>query len=74
MNFTSAFYLCPICFMASEHRERCHDHDMILFDPGNLEDFRRKPLFTARGKLRSQAPRWFLEGIGWVPANSRGVL
>jgi len=73
MKFVSAFYLCPVCFIASEHQDRCHDHNMVLFDPGNPEDFRRKPLFTTQGKLRSQAPRWFLEGIGWVAADGKDV-
>ena len=74
MKFESAFYLCPVCFTASEHRDRCHDHVMIHFDPGNPEDFRRKPLFDEQGKLRSQAPRWFLEGLGWIPEEPSSLM
>jgi hypothetical protein len=74
MRFKLAFYLCPVCFAASERRERCHDHAMILFDPGNPEDFRRKPLFNRQGQLRSQAPRWFLEGIGWVSRDRKDLV
>ena len=74
MKITASFYLCPVCFTASEHRDRCHDHEMILFDPGNPEDLRRKPLVDGEGKLRSQAPRWFLEGIGWIAEESSSLL
>jgi hypothetical protein len=47
---------------------------MILFDPGNQEDLRRKPLFDEDGNLRSQAPRWFLEGIGWLVEDSSSPM
>jgi hypothetical protein len=57
------FYICPVCFMTSETPVECHDHWMIHCDAFDLADERRKPLMGPRGRLRSRAPRWFVEAV-----------
>ena len=54
------FFLCPVCFEASEHQLECHGHLMVLVNPGEPGDERRKPLIR-KGRIISNAPRWFLE-------------
>jgi len=68
MKVQSLFYLCPVCFQASESRRDCHSHPMVRCEVGEPDDERRKPLTDESGRLRSQAPRWFLEAVGWIPA------
>lgn len=67
MRTRSAFYLCPVCFTASEHRDECHEHAMVLFDPGEPGDLRRRPIQNGYGRIKSMAPRWYLERLGWPP-------
>ncbi len=67
MSTRSAFYLCPVCFTASEHRDECHEHVMILFEPGKPGDLRRRPIQNGGGRIKSMAPRWYLERLGWLP-------
>jgi hypothetical protein len=59
----SGFYLCSVCFLTSEYRLECHGHWMILCDALEANDERRKPEMTARGRLKSRAPRWFTEAL-----------
>lgn len=51
------FYICPVCFEASEQRLRCHDHLMVPCNAQRMEDCR--PVMDADGRLKSPAPRWF---------------
>jgi hypothetical protein len=67
MRTGSAFYLCSVCFTASEHQDVCHEHAMTLFNPGNPGDLRRRPLQNGLGRLKTMAPRWYLERFGWLP-------
>ena len=67
MSTRSAFYLCPVCFTASENRDKCHEHAMILFDPGKPGDLRRRPIQNGGGRIKSMAPRWYLERLSWLP-------
>lgn len=64
MSPTSTFYLCPVCFTASEHQDVCHDHAMTLIDPGAPGDLRRRPVLNGHGRLKTMAPRWYLERFG----------
>lgn len=66
MKSATAFYLCRMCFKVSETEVVCHDHPMVLVDPGEEGDERRKPLLDEEGRLKSQAPRWFLEALGFL--------
>ncbi len=59
------FYICPTCFATNETSLECHGHPMIhcgLLQPG---DKRLKPLINKEGELKSRAPRWFLESLGY---------
>ncbi|HEX6386071.1 MAG TPA: hypothetical protein VF177_15480 [Anaerolineae bacterium] len=63
MDTIRVFYLCPTCFAVSETAGRCHNHVKVCCSPGRPGDERRKPLMDADGRLKSRAPRWFLEAI-----------
>jgi hypothetical protein len=66
MNNSRVFYLCSVCFNASERPAVCHHRPMVRCDPGQPGDDRRRPPADAQGRLKSHAPRWFLEAIGSV--------
>jgi hypothetical protein len=68
MDTDCTFYLCPICFEVSESASRHHGRRMLRCDAGNPGDETRKPLMDTDGRLKSHAPRWFLETIGLLPA------
>jgi hypothetical protein len=57
------FYICPVCFVTSETPVECHGHWMIRCDAFDLDDERRKPAMSPRGRLKSRAPRWFIEAV-----------
>jgi hypothetical protein len=40
---------------------------MTLFNPGKPGDIRRRPLQNGLGRLKTMAPRWYLERFGWLP-------
>ncbi|MDX1437813.1 MAG: hypothetical protein R3335_13450 [Anaerolineales bacterium] len=42
---------------------------MIICNPGEPTDDRRKPLRGSGGILLTRAPRWYLEAIGVVVRN-----
>ena len=52
------FYICPVCFKASETRIECHDHLMIPCNADSPEDC--KPIIGEDGTLKTRAPRWFV--------------
>ncbi len=66
MSEQAVFYLCPKCFQVSEVPDDTHPHEMKRYNADKLTDEQRKPLFDAQGKLVTEAPRWFLESIGWI--------
>lgn len=66
MKSAYLFYLCPTCFEATQDEEQGHRHGMLLCDPGPPGDERRKPLADESGRLKTRAPRWFLEAVGWL--------
>lgn len=63
MKVSLVFYLCPICFYASETSDEDHEHPLLRVDPGLLGDERRKPITDPNGHILSPAPRWFYEAI-----------
>jgi hypothetical protein len=69
MNTAYSFYLCPVCFEVREDCRDCHHQRMIVCDVGGPGDERRKPVIDASGRLKSRAPRWFMEAVGWIPAS-----
>jgi hypothetical protein len=62
------FFICPVCFAACESGRDCHDHAMVCCQVMAPDDARRRPIQDASGRLLSRAPRWFLEAVGWLPA------
>lgn len=56
------FYLCPVCFQASDWPIECHGHTMIYCQAESIEDCR--PLMDAQGRMRTRAPRWFTQAVG----------
>lgn len=65
MNRNCNFYLCPTCFKTSDTSGECHGHPMIYCGDLQPGDERLKPLFDKNGELKSRAPRWFLESLGF---------
>lgn len=63
MNASVVFYLCPICFYASETLEPEHEHALLRVDPGLPGDERRKPVTDRDGHILSPAPRWFYAAL-----------
>jgi hypothetical protein len=63
MNDSSAFYLCPTCFYASDVSDESHEHPLLRVDPGLPSDERRKPVTDRYGQIQSPAPRWFYEAV-----------
>jgi len=63
MNTSSVFYLCPICFYASETPDGSHEHILLRVDPGLPDDERRKPVTDQHGHILSPGPRWFHEAM-----------
>jgi hypothetical protein len=57
------YYLCSICFLASETQVECHGHWMIRCDALDAGDERRRPEMGPRGRLKTRAPRWFTEAL-----------
>jgi hypothetical protein len=60
-------YICPECFEAFGSVPANHPHNLarvIICDPGEPGDERRKPVLDLDGDLRTHAPRWFLEATG----------
>jgi hypothetical protein len=70
MENSAGFYLCRVCFTASEHQDVCHEYAMTRFEPGEPGDARRRPIQNGRGRLKTVAPRWYLERFGWLPKDS----
>lgn len=64
-------YICPMCFQTCESQKMCHEHLMICCEPGEWGDARRRPVMDSQGRLRSAAPRWFLEATGRMQAAGR---
>ena len=71
MDPPDSFYICPYCFQICEHDSRCHNHPMVLCTPGRWGAAARMPLTNPRGELKSRAPRWYLEAVGWTQAEGR---
>jgi hypothetical protein len=63
MNASLVFYLCPICFYASENPDDGHEHTLLRVNPGLPGDERRKPITDQDGHILSPAPRWFYEAM-----------
>jgi hypothetical protein len=62
-------YICLSCFEAFTARPPDHPHSvsrLILCDPGNPGDERRKPVSGSRGIPLTHAPRWYLEALGMI--------
>lgn len=57
------FYLCPNCYTAGEEPGPCPmcGHGLLGCRPGDPDDPCRKPLIDTAGRVRSRAPRWWLE-------------
>jgi hypothetical protein len=71
MGTVHVFFICPTCFNACEDAQECHEHQMMGCDPGEPGHERRKPVMDDVGRVQTRAPRWFLESVGWIPAETR---
>lgn len=54
-------YICENCFKASDAEGECCGHAMIRCETGEPGSERSRPLYAEDGRLRSHAPRWWLE-------------
>jgi hypothetical protein len=56
-------YLCPNCYTPGEAPGACPmcGHEMLGCRPGDPDDPCRKPLIDSAGRVRTRAPRWWLE-------------
>jgi len=66
MSTVYLFYICPVCFNACEDPQECHEHQMIGCEPGSPDHARRKPVIDISGRVRTRAPLWYLEAMGWT--------
>jgi hypothetical protein len=59
------FYLCSKCFDAADQPTSCPrcGGARVTCQPGAANDPIRKPLMTATGMLKSQAPVWWLRAV-----------
>ena len=64
MTETRVVYICDHCMTAAEREENCCGHTMVRYDAGTPGSERSKPLYTPDGRLRTHAPRWWLERHG----------
>ena len=71
MNASLVFYICPVCFYASETFDVGHEHTLLRVDPGLSGDERRKPVTDQNGHILSPAPRWFHEALVQAVKTSR---
>jgi hypothetical protein len=63
---TSPFYLCPICFYASDIPNNRHEHRLLHIDLGVPGDERRKLLTDRIGRILSPALLWFHDAVAKV--------
>ncbi len=73
MGDPESFYICPYCFSICDKDIHCHDHPMVHCIPGRWGVPARKPVSDPCGNLRSSAPRWYLEAVGWIQAGGRST-
>ena len=54
--------LCPNCLTPAAEPGPCANcgHERLVCRPGDPDDPCRKPLMTADGRVKTQAPRWWL--------------
>jgi hypothetical protein len=57
-----AICLCPNCLTPAVEPGPCHvcGHERLVCRPGDPDDPCRKPLMTANGRIKTQAPLWWL--------------
>jgi hypothetical protein len=57
-----AICLCPNCLTPAEEPGPCQvcGHERVVCRPGAEDDECRKPLMTASGRIKTQAPKWWL--------------
>jgi hypothetical protein len=67
----ACFYICSVCFEISDACREHHGSLMVCCDVEDMDDERRKPVVDAAGHLVSRAPRWYLEGVGWLPGDQQ---
>lgn len=56
-------YLCPNCYTAGDAPGPCSScgHQVVECRPGDADDPCRRPLEDGQGRIRTRAPRWWLE-------------
>jgi hypothetical protein len=62
------FFLCTICFNASEASQTCHGREMIHCM--NCDTEQRKPLMDGNGRLLNRAPLWFINATNHAPLST----
>lgn len=73
MEEANVHYICPVCFRTCDTIEECHNHQMLECEVGEFGDERRKPVQDPFGNYVSRAPRWYLEAVGWLPAEKKSI-
>ena len=69
MNTERILYLCLTCFEVSRSEADHHGRRMVCCDVGAPGDERRKPAMDHSGRLKSHAPRWYLQVAYPAPSN-----
>jgi len=65
INLKTDFYLCTMCFNASESPQTCHDRAMVHCTDCGTEQ--RKPPTDSNGRLINRAPAWFVNATQHAP-------
>jgi hypothetical protein len=68
INTKTDFYLCTICFNASETPQICHGREMVHYD--DQQKNQRKPLMDGNGRLLNRAPLWFINATNHAPLST----
>ncbi len=56
-----AIYVCRVCHRVDQRPLTCHPGKMLRCNTGAPGDERSKPLFDARGRLVTRAPKWWVD-------------
>lgn len=64
MAVTRIIYVCETCLSISNAPGECHGTKMLKVDAGEPGSERSKPIIGEEGRLKSHAPRWWVERRG----------
>jgi hypothetical protein len=61
MSASRIVFICERCLSSDDSPGECCDHPRVRYDAGEPGSALSQPLYDEEGRLRSHAPRWWLE-------------